>query len=136
MLQRTRFKIIIYALFFSLAIILLSFWIYFAVAQARDYQRLADLKIWQDVLNRHYMNYGTYQKNNCENGKLLSACWEDYSGRFRINNINDPINSGNYRYIVGGLGVDDYQINFSLEAGIGGLSRGNYILTKNGVKID
>ena len=82
------------------------------------------------------MNYGTYKKANCDSGKLLSACFEEYRGRFRINNINDPINSDIYRYVIGNLDIDDYQINFALEAGIGGLRRGVYILTKDGVKAD
>jgi hypothetical protein len=44
------------------------------------------------------------------------------------------VSQGNYKYLVGNLGVDDYEINFYLERGIGGLAAGGYVWTKNGVR--
>lgn len=133
MLQRTRVKILLYAVIFVNLGILFGFWIYFAQAQIRDYQRLADLKIWQNILGGHFSQFGTYRIENCETGKTISQCLARKSGKVWLNNINDPVNSGVYRYTVAGLADDDYQINFSFETGIGGLKPGTYALTKNGI---
>ncbi|MFA6526032.1 MAG: hypothetical protein WCT26_01285 [Candidatus Buchananbacteria bacterium] len=126
MLQSTRYKIIIYCLISAILLALLGFWIYFAKAQARDYQRLADLRVWQNILSDYYSQNGTYKIPNCDNRESLSVCLGD--------NINDPKNFGSYQYSVASLSDTDYEINFSLEAGIGGLRPGQYIWTKNGVK--
>ena len=133
MLQRTKFKITLYTVILANLFLLLGFGIYWLRAQNRDYQRLADLKVWQNILGDHFLKFGTYRLDNCQIGQTLSQCWAEKSGQVWINNINDPLNSGSYRYLVAGLADDDYQINFSLEAGIGGLSPGTYVLTKNGV---
>lgn len=126
MLQSTRYKIIIYCLISAILLALLGFWIYFAKAQARDYQRLADLKVWQNILSDYYLRNGTYKILNCDNGELLSACLG--------NNLLDPKNISPYQYSVASLSDTDYGINFSMEAGIGGLKPGQYIWTKTGVK--
>lgn len=126
MLQSTRYKIIIYSLISAILLALLGFWIYFAKAQTRDYQRLADLRVWQNILSDYYGHNGTYKIFNCDSGELLSACLG--------NNINDPKNISPYQYAVASLSDADYEINFSLEAGIGGLKPGQYIWTKNGVR--
>lgn len=134
MLQKTKLKIAIYVVVSLNLLALFIFWIYWSSAQARDYQRLADLKIWQSILSSYYSENGSYLVPNCTIGKTLSGCLIKKVGRFTINNINDPLNYGNYRYVIEGLSDSDYQISFFLEAGVGGLSRGVYILTKDGVK--
>lgn len=134
MLQRQKFKIALYVVIFAIILTVLGFWIYLASAQSRDYQRLADLKVTQNVLADYFSKYGSYQVPNCDIGETLSRCLKTTVNGKVINNINDPLNSGVYRYVVGSLAVDDYEINFSLEAGIGGLSRGTYVFTKNGIR--
>jgi hypothetical protein len=134
MLRQTKFKITLYAVIFSILLVVFGFWIYLARAQIRDYQRLADLKVWQNILSAYYFTNGSYVIPGCEAGKTLSFCLNKKIGRVTINNIDDPVNSGDYRYMVGNLSTDDFQIVFSLEAGIGGLGPGKYILTKEGVK--
>jgi len=134
MLQKTKFKIALYATIFTILLVILGFWIYFASAQARDYQRLADLRVWQNILASYYLQNGSYQIPNCDQGETLSQCLITKVGKSTINNINDPINSGSYRYAVNNLSAEDYEIIFSLEAGIGGLSRGSYVLNKNGIQ--
>lgn len=127
MLRNTKYKIIIYSLAGLILLTVLGFWIYFAKAQARDYDRLADLKIWQDILSEYYANNGTYIIPNCIAGELLSHCLAGH-------NIDDPVNASPYQYSVASLSAADYEINFSLEAGIGGLAPGQYLWTKEGVK--
>jgi hypothetical protein len=134
MLQRTKFKITLYAVIFINLTVLLGFWLYWSSAQARDYERLGDLKVWQNILGYYYSQNGTYIIPNCAAGETLSSCLAQKVGKITINNINDPLNSGNYRYTVGSLGESDYEIQFALETGIAGLSRGGYILTKNGIR--
>lgn len=134
MLQRTRYKIIIYSLIGIIVSALLGFWLYFSTAQARDYQRLADLKVWQGILSDYYLHNGTYVIPNCDEGKLLSRCLSKVVGRQTINNIDDPVNVSPYQYIVANLSDVDYEINFALESGIGDLKPGSYLWTKNGVK--
>ena len=120
MLQSTRYKIIIYSLAAAILLVLLGFWLYFAQAQARDYQRLADLKVWQNILAAYYSRNGTYVIPNCASGELISQCL--------------PQPAGAYRFTVASLSESDFGLNFSLEAGIAGLKPGQYIWTKNGVK--
>jgi len=134
MLRNTKYKIIIYSLVGLILLAALWFGIYFFSAQARDYRRLADLKVWQDILSGYYSQNGTYAVANCASGEILSRCFIKNVGHATINDINDPINVSPYQYIVGNLSDSDYEIKFSLEAGIGGLNPGQYVWTKNGVK--
>lgn len=134
MLQSTRYKIIIYSLIGVILLTLLGFWAYFAKAQERDYQRLADLKVWQSVLSGYYAQNGTYRIPSCDPGALLSSCLAKSAGSETINNINDPVNADPYRYTVASLSDNDFEINFALESGIAGLKPGRYIWTKNGVR--
>lgn len=134
MLQRTKYKILIYTLISVILLALLGFWLYFSTAQARDYQRLADLRVWQNIMNDYYAKYGTYAIPNCEPGEMISQCFRGDNTRSATNNVNDPINTAPYQYTVASLSDIDYEISFSLEAGIGGLKPGQYIWTKNGVK--
>lgn len=134
MLQRTKYKILIYTLISVILVTLLSFWLYFSTAQARDYQRLADLRVWQNILSDYYAKYGTYIISNCEPGQVISQCFKGDNLKSAINDINDPINSTPYQYTVASLSDIDYEISFTLEAGLGGLKPGQYIWTKNGVK--
>jgi len=134
MLQSQKIKLAIYALVFIIIGILLAFWIYLAQGQARDYQRISDLKTWQAVLNGYYFNYGTYQVKDCQPGMTLAKCLGAISDNVRINTKEDPLNYGAYRYIVGSMSETDYEIKFQLEAGAAGLKPGQYIWTKNGVR--
>lgn len=134
MLRQTKYKITIYALAGLILLTLLGFWLYWASAQARDYRRLADLKVWQNILSDYYAQNGTYRVPDCGAGETLSRCLKAAAGRWAINNIDDPINISPYRYAVANLSDDDYEISFSLEAGIGGLAPGQYLWTKGGVK--
>ncbi len=126
MLQKQKIKLAIYGLLFTLVIIASAFVVYYFQAQARDYRRLADLKAWQNILSDYYLKNGTYLVADCGAEMALSRCLPY--------NINDPKNSGDYRYVVAGLSDTDFEIRFSLETGLGGLQPGSHILTKNGVK--
>lgn len=134
MLQRQKFKIALYVVIFAIILTVLGFWVYIASAQGRDYQRLADLKVIQNVLADYYSKNGSYQLPNCDIGETISQCLRMTNNGRVINNINDPINVGVYRYVIGNLNLDDFEINFTFEAGIGGLSRGTYVFTKNGIR--
>ena len=134
MTQSQKIKTAIYSLVFLIILIALAFWIYLAKGQARDYERISDLKVWQSVLTGYYFDYGTYRIKGCEPGMTLAGCLAGVSNKERINTKEDPINSGKFRYIVGSLGDDDFEIKFSLEAGVNGLKPGEYVFTKNGLR--
>lgn len=134
MLQAQKIKIAIYSLVFLILIIAVWFSSAIFAGQARDYERLGDLKVWQDILEQYYFDYGTYQVAGCQAGMTLAQCLQEQSDKVRINTKEDPINSGNYRYVVGSLGDSDYEIKFSLESGVNGLAPGQYVWTRNGLK--
>ncbi|MFA5021428.1 MAG: hypothetical protein WC517_05250, partial [Patescibacteria group bacterium] len=69
MLRQTKYKITIYALAGLILLTLLGFWLYWASAQARDYRRLADLKVWQNILSDYYAQNGTYRVPDCGAGE-------------------------------------------------------------------
>lgn len=134
MLQRTKYKILIYSLISVIIFTLLGFWAYFSTAQSRDYRRLADLRVWQNILSDYYAKNGTYVLPNCYPGQVISDCFRGDNTKSATNVINDPINSSPYQYIVTSLTDSNYEISFTLESGLNGLKPGQYIWTKNGVK--
>lgn len=111
-----------------LALIFTFLAVWFYSGQARDFERLKGLKTWQDVMADYFSKNNTFQVTNCEPGMVISQCFPGQSLP------KDPVSQGNYKYLVGNLGVDDYEINFYLERGIGGLAAGGYVWTKNGVR--
>ena len=130
MTVRQKLKIVLYSLLFLTLFILLGFWLYLASSQARDYRRLADLKLIQEEFNRYYITSATFAVSGCRLNEPIADCFSSFSP----NVIKDPVDSGAYRYFVRGLSEDDYEVEFSFEVGIGGLSGGSYILTKNGIR--
>ena len=113
-------------LILALIFTILAVWFY--SGQARDFERLKGLKTWQDIMAGYFSKNNSYRIPNCDSGMLISQCFPSQATPV------DPVNRGNYKYLVGSLGVDDYEINFYLERGIGGLKAGGYVWTKNGVK--
>lgn len=132
--QRTRFKIVIYLILLTIALILLGFWIWFAGAWQRDLQRVGDLKQIQSVMSQYYSRYGTYAISGCSADMRMSDCLSRQNGGVARARIVDPLASGYYDYLIGSLNDDYYEINFSFEIGVGGLPAGRYILTKDGVR--
>lgn len=126
MLQKQKLKLAIYGLIIALVLISSAFVAYYFRAQSRDYQRLADLKVGQTALSDYFLRNGTYLVAGCQPGMELNGCLPI--------NVKDPINSGDYRYLVVNLSDADYEIKFSLETGLGGLQKGVHILDKNGAR--
>jgi hypothetical protein len=130
MTTRQKLKTVLYSLLFLTLFILLFFWIYLASLQIRDYRRLADLKLIQEEFNRYYLTSATFEVSGCRLNEPISGCFYGVSP----NIIRDPVDSGAYRYLVRNLSEADYELEFSFEAGIGGIPAGTYILTKNGIR--
>ncbi|MFA6593712.1 MAG: hypothetical protein WCT16_00480 [Candidatus Buchananbacteria bacterium] len=127
-MRRLSYKIIVYAMLLILGLIFTGLAVWFYSGQARDFERLKGLKTWQDIMAGYFSKYNTYQVVDCNSGMIISQCFPNQTTPL------DPISQGNYKYLVGALGESDYEINFYLERGIGGLKAGGYIWTKNGVK--
>jgi hypothetical protein len=132
--QRTRFKIVIYVIIGIIAIILLSFWIWYASGWRRDFQRVGDLKQIQVVMSQYFSQYGTYAMVGCQVDMKINDCLSKQSNGVAKIRIADPLGEGYYNYLIGSLNDDFYEINFALEAGVGGLPAGRYVLTKDGVR--
>lgn len=134
MIQRTRFKLIIYLIFLIFLLGLLLWWFSIGRAQGRDYERLADLKQIQAEFLIYFSRFNTYQVSDCQLQQPIHFCsGEDNRGLLNIINIVDPLNQPPYQYLVSDLTDDDFIIDFAFERGVGGLSAGNYFLTKNGI---
>ncbi|MEK7653085.1 MAG: hypothetical protein AAB358_01205 [Patescibacteria group bacterium] len=133
MFPRTRFKIFAYSILLVIAIGLLIWWSFYNAAKGRDYERLGEMKILQSELNYYFLNFDTYEIPGCQIGSPVNLCVGENLRWLNIGKIIDPKNSGNFQFIVAELSPDNFKINFSLETGVGGLPRGNYILTKEGI---
>lgn len=133
MTQRIKFKIVIYAILFIVACLLLSWFYLYNSAKGRDYDRLGDLKLIQGEMSRYLIKYNTYIIPNCQGGSLLNYCIGNQNKIAYFGDVEDPLGSKGFLYIVNGLSNSDYQISFGLETSMGGLKSGNHILTKNGV---
>jgi len=134
MLQRIKFKIVVYGILLILAIIVLVWWASISLAQGRDYERLADLEIIQAELTDYFSSFNTYQVPGCEANTLVNYCVGRAERNLQLDQIVDPLDDGVFQYVVLGLSDDDFSIYFSLEKGIGGLPSGSYSLTKNGIE--
>jgi len=132
--QRLKFKIAIYSLLAILVLTALIFWVWFAQGWQRDFQRLGDLKLIQSAMSDYYLKTGTYVLPNCPAGALIGDCLLKKNNGPINNNITDPLNTDIYRYVVGSLGEDFFEVNFALEAGLNNVPAGRYILSKEGVK--
>lgn len=126
MLQQQKIKLAIYGLILTLVLIISAFTAYYFQTQARDYRRLADLKLIQTAMSDYFLRNGTYLIPNCQANSMVRSCLPL--------SVSDPLNSGDYRYFITGLSETDYEVRFSLETGLGELQKGSHILTKNGVK--
>ena len=131
MTQRTKFKIAVYGLLFVIACICLWWFNSIIVAKARDYERLADLKIIQGELTAYYYKFNTYKIPACADNTILNSCISQ--GQINFSQISDPLSSGIYQYVIYSLSDTDYQIGFALETKMGGLNAGGHIYGKNGV---
>jgi hypothetical protein len=130
MTTRQKLKTVLYSLFFLTLFILLGFWLYYASLQTRDYRRLSDIRLIQEEFNRYYAVYATFDVAGCRINEPIAGCFYGFSP----NIISDPLDVGVYRYLVRSLTEDNYEIEFSLEVGLAGVSPGTYILTKNGIR--
>ncbi|MFA6422055.1 MAG: hypothetical protein WCV92_01490 [Candidatus Buchananbacteria bacterium] len=131
MTQRTKFKASVYILLLIIALILLFWFNSIMVAKARDYERLADLKVIQGKLTANFFKNNTYELPGCLNNSDLSSC--SAGGDINFLGIADPLNSGEFKYIVYNLSESDFQLGFTLETKMGGLNPGGHIYGKEGV---
>lgn len=131
--QRTRFKIIVYTILLIIALLLLSIWIWYASGWSRDFQRVGDLKQIQLAMSIYYSQYGTYYLKDCSIGMKVADCFTKQP-ILKFFKITDPLSLGYYNYLIGSINDNFYEINFALEQGVGGLTAGRYILTKEGVR--
>ena len=133
MFQRTRFKIIIYALLLLIGLSIFAWWVLFNFARGRDYERLGDMKAIQAQMTAYFGEFNTFILPNCQPTFLISQCGAKTKlADFSL--FRDPLNAGNYRYIVSQLSESDFGINFTLETTIAGLAPGTYTMTKTGIR--
>lgn len=132
--QRTRFKIIVYTILLIISLLLLVIWIWYVSGWSRDFQRVGNLKQIQLAMSTYYSQYGTYQLADCQIGMTVADCFAKQSIFKKLFKITDPLSSDYYNYLIGSLNNNFYEINFALEQGVGGLTAGRYILTKEGVR--
>ncbi|HLD28564.1 MAG TPA: hypothetical protein VJB67_03030 [Patescibacteria group bacterium] len=137
MLDRTRFKFIVYILLLAIAISLLAWWSIYSSAKSRDYERLADMKNLEAELINYYYHYNTFEVPECLSGDdsktLINFCQGKGDRTLNVSNIIDPINFGSYQYVVNYLSLDNFSVSFAFETGIGGLPSGAYVLTREGI---
>jgi len=133
MKARLRFKIIAYSLLLVILLALVIWFWQYNSAQARDYTRLADLKVAQAQLSDYYLKFNTFIIPYCQTPLTLSDCQGKDRQKISLSDLVDPLNTGSYRYDLVYLGEDNFQINFALEIGAGGLKAGAYKMTKVGV---
>ncbi len=132
MSKHTIFKAIVYLFLLFLAVFALVFWFIYNGEQSRDYQRLGDLKIIQSEMADYFAQYNTYVIPECNPEMTIDQCVGKGDRHLANSKFFDPINSGNYRYIVKSLSDDDFAIQFYLEAGVSKVIPGGYLWTKNG----
>ncbi|HNW09425.1 MAG TPA: hypothetical protein PK619_02130 [bacterium] len=132
MLQRTKFKLTVYAVLLVIFLALLIWLAVFNAAQSRDYKRLSDMRLAQAELMDYFLQFNTFVVDECQTGSLLNFCQGRDGYASDLSAIIDPVNEGNFQYVVSDLSADNFRIDFSLEVGAGGLSAGNYALTVAG----
>ncbi|MFA5029197.1 MAG: hypothetical protein WC518_00405 [Patescibacteria group bacterium] len=133
MTKRTKFKLIIYLLLLILGITGLILWSIFNAARGRDYKRLGEIKIIEAEFNSYFNKFNTYQVPDCSPPMLVNYCSGKGERVLAIDTIVDPVNKGNFQYLVSSLSDDNFRVDFSLEMGIGTLAAGNYLLTRQGI---
>jgi type II secretory pathway pseudopilin PulG len=132
MTQRTKFKIVVYVI---LAVILLAvlIWLFvYDLAKIRDYNRLADMRLAQAEIIDYFLKFNTYQVAGCTVGSLLNFCAGRDGFGDQLERLADPLNKDGYQYIISDMSADNFRLDFFLEVGAGGLSAGNYSITKSG----
>lgn len=134
MTQRTKFKLSVYALLLIIASILIGWGWSVSLAYQRDSERLADMNIlrvrWLDYAYR----YATYQPADCTPDMVVHDCRGNDQHPFDLSDIVDPVNMGGFQYVVDVITADTFAVRFALEQGVAGLSRGEYVMTPDGVK--
>lgn len=134
MATKTLLKNIIYLLLLIIGIGGLVYFFNYNAGRGRDYERLGDLKMIQSEFTTYFAKYNTYRLPDCKKDMAIDACNGNETWHLANNQYLDPVNSGDFRYVVKDLSDDDFIIAFGLEQGIGNLSAGNYLWTKTGVK--
>lgn len=130
--QRTKFKIAVYAVLFVIAVTLLVWLTLFLSAQSRDYGRLADMRLAQAEMADYFLQFNTFEVAECSVGSLLNFCQGRDGVAANLANLADPVNKGEFQYLLADASADNFRIDFSLEAGAGGLPAGSYSITKGG----
>lgn len=133
MFQRARFKLIAYVALFIIALAVLSWWFSYNRAKGRDYERLVEMKVLAAQLNNYFFHFNTYQIPQCQVNTLVNFCLGKNGRIIKIDHLIDPINKNQFQYLVSDLSDDNFQVNFAFEVGVGGLRKGNYVLTKEGI---
>lgn len=134
MSQRNVFKIFVYIFLLVIAIGLLVWWVVYNNARSRDYDRLAQIKLLQLELTDYFFEFNTFQIPQCPTDSLVNYCLGRGDRTLAVSGIIDPKNRGNFQFIFEEILQNDFAVSFSLEQGVGGLSAGNYVLTKEGIR--
>ena len=133
MAQKNLTKIFICIVLFIVAFGLFAWFVNYNWTRARDYRRLADLKILQSALVDYYGRFNTYKIPDCQAGLLVNLCAGRNGRAIKTDGLVDPINKSPFQYIINELADDDFSVGFALETAVAGLSAGGHTLTKNGI---
>ena len=133
MSKRKKIKIAIYITLFIIAIALLSWWFVFNIKRGRDYQRLGDMRVLESELNIYFFKFNTYIVPECSVGSVVNFCTGKEDRKIKVEEIIDPKNSDDFRYIVAEMSDDNFRIEFYLETKMFKLLPGKYALTKEGL---
>jgi hypothetical protein len=131
--SRRRFKFIAYILFLCFSVGLCTWWFNFNWARERDYQRIADMRILQADLLFYYAHYNTFKIPQCVADTVVNYCQGSGDRTINFGNLIDPLNQGNYQYVIKELTDDNFQISYALETSLPNMPAGQYILTKSSV---
>lgn len=132
MIQRTKFKLAVYAALLVIFLSVLVWLVFFNLARSRDYRRLADMRLAQAELMDYFLQFNTFMVDECQVGSLLNFCQGRDGYGDNLATLIDPVNESDFQYMVSDLSADNFRIDFSLEVGASGLSAGNYALTVAG----
>jgi len=134
MIQRTKFKLSVYALLFIIASILIGWGWSVSLAYQRDADRLADMSLLRVRWVDYYHLFATYELTDCSTDGQIDECRGDERHPFGAGDIVDPVNAGEFRYVVDVLTPETFAVRFTLERGVASLERGQYVMTPDGVK--
>ena len=133
MSKRSKIKIIIYSVLLIIILAFLVWWFSYNSTQARDYQRLGDMRVLEAALNSYFFRFNTYQIPECGPGSVINFCTGRGERTIEVAEIIDPVNLDNLRYVVADLTADNFRVEFYLEGSLAGLPSGRYALTREGL---